>query len=442
MIDNRPALERSPARRVALDCLEAGIAAGDPTRVFDDHVRIDGEILRIDGTAYDLAEVDRIIVVGAGKAAGRQARAVESVLGDRIDAGIVITTEAIDCDLIEVRHGDHPIPTERNVAATREVCALVEDADERTLVLVVLSGGGSALLVDPADSVTLADLRTVTAALLESGAPIEDINAVRKHLSGVKGGQLARLAAPARVVALAMSDVVGDDPATIASGPTVADPTTFAEARAALDRAGVDPPPAVAERLEAGVAGTVDETPTSDEPALADTETHVIGTAMTALRAAAERARTSGYRPLVLSSLIEGEARDVAGIHGAVVREIKRTGQPIEAPAVLISGGETTVTVVGDGAGGPNHEFALAGALGLEQGIVIGAVDTDGIDGSAPTAGALVDAGTVTDREEARRALEANDAYGYLVGCDDVIHTGPTGTNLNDLRVIVVSPSG
>lgn len=439
MIDNRDALDRTPARSVALDCLAAGIAAGDPERVLTDRVGLDDNILTVDDARYDLTGVDRILVVGAGKAAGRQAKTIDGILGDRIDDGAVITTESVDCERIAIYAGDHPIPSERNVAAMREVRTLVSEADAGTMVLVLVSGGGSALLVDPADPVTLAELRAVTSDLLESGAPIEDINAVRKHLSRVKGGRLARLAAPATVLGLAMSDVVGDDPATIASGPTVGDPTTFRSAREALDRADIDPPAGVAERLDAGIDGRDEETPEPGDPALADASTHVIGTAMTAIRAAADEARSNGHEPLVLSSRIRGESRGAAGFHRAVAAEIRTTGHPIEPPAVVLSGGETTVTVSGDGRGGPNQEFALAAAIDLEPGITVGAVDTDGIDGTGPAAGGLVDATSVRDRTAAERALETNDAYGYLSSRDDAVLTGQTGTNLNDLRVIVVS---
>ena len=442
MIDNRETLDRSPARSIALDCLEAGIRAGAPETVIRNHVTYRDGTLHVDGTSYTLDPADRVIIVGAGKAAARQAHAIESVLGDRIDDGLVISTESKSGNRIAIRQGDHPIPSHRNVAATRDIRDLVTAADERTIVIVLISGGGSALLVDPADPVTLEDLRTVTDDLLASGAPITDINAVRKHLSRVKGGQLATVARPATVIGLALSDVVGDDPGTIASGPTVPDSTTFDDALAVLDRHDIDAPPSVMNRLRSGSVGELPETPHPTDSAISTTTTHVIGTGLTTLRAAASVAEDRGYHSLLLSTRLRGESRTTGQFHREIGTDIRETGIPCEPPAVILSGGETTVSVDGDGRGGPNQEFALAAAIDLPDGIAIGAIDTDGIDGTGPAAGALVDATTVAAPDAARAALTANDTYEFLANQSDAIHTGQTGTNLNDLRVIVVPDDG
>jgi hydroxypyruvate reductase len=279
----------------------------------------------------------------------------------------------------------------------------------------------------------------VTESLLSAGAPIEAVNAVRKHCSAIKGGQLARAAAPATVVTLLFSDVVGDDPAVIASGPTVPDPTTFADARQVLDEYGVEAPDAVRERIERGVAGEVTETPDADDPIFEGTSVHVLANGRTAIDAARDRAREAGVTPLVLAAGIEGEARAVARTHAAVARESTETGDPVAPPAVVLSGGETTVTVEGDGRGGPNCEFALSAARFLPDDSVLAAVDTDGRDGASGAAGALVDAGTGADGAAAGRALADNDAATYLDERDALLRTGQTGTNVNDLHVLVVA---
>jgi hydroxypyruvate reductase len=290
----------------------------------------------------------------------------------------------------------------------------------------------------PVEGVPLDALRAVTDELLASGAAIDEINAVRKHLSTIKGGQLARTAAPARVVGLLFSDVVGDDTSVIASGPTVPDPTTYGDALAVLDRYDVSAPDPVRAHLERGAAGAVPETPGPDSGAFDGVDTHVLANGTTALGAAAETATDRGYTPLVLSARMRGEARESATAHVAIAEECLASGQPVEPPAVLLSGGETTVTVRGDGTGGPNQEFALSAAIDLPGGAVLGSVDTDGLDGSTDAAGALVDADTVRDPDAARRALADNDAFPVLDERGALLVTGETGTNVNDLRALAV----
>ena len=353
-----------------------------------------------------------------------------------------------------VREGDHPVPSERGVDGTRELLAAADAADEGTLILAAITGGGSALLAAPAGDVSLIDLQSTTDSLLASGADIHEINAVRKHLSALKGGRLARRAAPATVVSLIFSDVVGNDLSVIASGPVAPDESTFDEALAILERYGIDAPEAVTAHLEDGTSGEVDETPGVDDPAFATVSNHVVADGMTVLEAAQAAAAEHGYETLVLSSRIRGEARDAATTHVAIGEEVRATGTPVSPPAVLLSGGETTVTVRGNGTGGPNQEFATSAALELtggdedrdedrdeggdERQIVVTAVDTDGIDGATDAAGALVDGTTVEDLDAAREALTENDVYPYLESHTALVVTGPTGTNLNDLRVLVV----
>lgn len=440
MIADRAVLAGTPERELALDCIEAGIEAADPARVLTEGLTRDESRLTIDGTVLDLADFDRVVVIGGGKAGGPMAATLETTLGDVIDDGIVVATEAATYGPIEVVAGDHPVPSDRGVAATERLLSLVDDATADTLVLVAISGGGSALLPAPASDVSLADLQAVTNDLLASGATIHEINAVRKHLSAIKGGQLAARARPATVHALLLSDVVGDDLSVIASGPTVPDPSTYTDALAVLETYDITPPTAVTDRLDAGTRGEVPETPGPDDPAFERVSNHLLADGGTAARAACDVGMDAGFTPLLLSTRIRGESREAALTHVAVAEEIRASGQPVEPPAVVISAGETTVTISGDGTGGPNQEFALRAAVELTDGATLAAVDTDGIDGASHAAGAIVDEETVTDRRTAMAALADNDATPYLQDRTGLLVTGETGTNVNDLRVMVVEP--
>ena len=420
-IENESALASTGGRETAFACIRAGIDAARPGRVIEESVRLDDGRLHIADTSYDLSDVDRIVAVGGGKAADGVATALEHVLD--IDAGVVVTPDPDPGDhRIERHHGDHPVPSQDGVDGTDRIRELVADADERTLVLAIITGGGSALLPAPAEGISLDDLQRTTDALLDAGAEIGDLNAVRKHLSTLKGGGLAELAAPAPVVGLVFSDVVGNDLSVIASGPTAPDESTYDDALDALERYGVDPPLAVRERLDAGAAGELPETPRPGDDVFDRVTNHVLADGFTALDAAREVAADRGYDTCLLSSSVRGEAREAALTHVAVAEEIEATGNPVEAPAVVLSGGEATATVRGDGVGGPNAEFALAAAVVLPASATLACVDTDGRDGG----------------RTARRALANSDAYGYLGGRDAVVSTGATGTNVNDLRVLVV----
>ncbi|AGB32999.1 Hydroxypyruvate reductase [Natrinema pellirubrum DSM 15624] len=441
MIEDRDRLASSEAREAALACVEAGIEAGRPRTVVREAVSLAGETLRVADATYDLSAYDEVRVLGGGNAAAHVAAALEGVLGDRLDGGVVVTDDPVETDRVTVREGDHPTPSERGVAGTRALLEAANAASEDTLVLAAITGGGSALMAAPAGDVSLSDLQSTTDALLESGADIGEINAVRKHLSALKGGRLARRAAPATVAGVILSDVVGNDLSVIASGPVAPDASTFDDALAVLERYGIDAPDAVRERLERGAAGEVAETPGPDDPAFERVSNHIVADGMTVLEAARDAAIERGYEPLVLSSRVRGEAREAATTHVAIAEEIRATGTPLEPPAVVLSGGETTVTVRGDGSGGPNQEFATSAALSLaerETDVAVAAVDTDGIDGATDAAGALVDRATVEDPDAARAALADNDVYPYLESRNGLVCTGPTGTNLNDLRVLVV----
>ena len=459
MFERRDRLARSPRHDLALQCIASGVEAAHPERVVRERVAVDGDTLRVArGTSaagaheVDLSAVDRLLVVGGGNAAGTAARALEGVLGGRIADGVVVTDDPVPCDRIRVRAGDHPVPTERNVEGAREVLEVASSAGPADLVLAVVTGGGSALLAAPADSIALADLRATTEGLLASGAAIDEVNAVRKHLSAVKGGGLARAAAPAPVVGLVSSDVVGNDLGTVASGPTAPDPTTYADALGVLDRYGVSVPGGVREHLDAGKRGERPETP-DDPAALGDVTNRVLADTLTALEAAADVAAEQGYTPLVLSTRIRGEAREAARSHVAVAEECAASGNPVEPPAVLLAGGETTVADTGadgsggTGRGGPNAEFGVSAALELAgrdpaTGIVAASVDTDGVDGSSEAAGALVDGDTVEEPAAAREALANHATAPYLADRDAAVVTGPTGTNVNDVRVFVVDERG
>ena len=393
------------------------------------------------------APAGRCVVVGAGKAAGAMARAVEMAWAAErrtgVLDGLVITRygHKVDTARIRVVEAAHPVPERAGLEAAAEILGLVSGLGADDQVLCLISGGGSALLTLPAAGLDLDDKRAVTAALLRCGATISEINCVRKHLSAIKGGRLAAAAHPAEVVTLMISDVPGDDPAVIASGPTVADPTTFADARAVLAKYAITPPPVVAKRL----AEAADETPKPGDARLARARSVLVATPQSALEAAAGVARGAGYAPLILSDSIEGEARDVALVHAAIARQVALRGQPARAPCALISGGETTVTVRGQGRGGRNAEFLLALTIALDGLGHVHAIacDTDGVDGSEDNAGALCGPDSLARAAavgvDARARLADNDAYGFFAALGDLVVSGPTLTNVNDFRAILVA---
>lgn len=393
----------------------------------------------------------RVLVVGAGKASGAMAAAVEEAWGDLITDGVVAVKDGHTAPTRKVRllEAGHPVPDERGAAAARQIHALAESAGADDLVLVLVSGGGSALTPAPVPPITLADKQALTRLLLAAGATINQLNAVRKHCSLLKGGQLARAAAPARVEALLLSDVVGDPLDVIASGPTTPDVSTFAEALGILDRFGLREraPLAIVEHLERGGRGGVPETPKPGDPVFARVINRVIGNNALVVDAAAARARQLGFAPNVLTRSLEGEARDTAGRFLELGQAIRTGRGPVAAPACVIAGGETTVTIRGKGSGGRCQEFALAAALGLEnqQDVVILAAGTDGSDGPTDAAGAIVDGESAQRARrhgaDPARGLEDNDSNHVLGRSADLVVTGPTNTNLLDLYMLLVGGS-
>lgn len=439
MIQKRSELAETPAHDVALECLEAGIRAVQPDQLVENAFELEGKTLYIGETAYDLREYSELVVVGGGKAAGKMAAALEERLGDRITDGVVVTNTPVGTTRVTEIEGSHPVPDETGVEGAERVLETASEAGAETLVLTVITGGGSALLPAPAGEVSLADLQTVTDDLLSVGATIHEINAVRKHLSKIKGGQLARAAAPATVATLVISDVVGDDLDVIASGPTVPDTSTYRDAVDILEGYGVAPPESVEERLAAGLDGRIPETPEAGSSFFDAVDVHVLANGFEALSAAREVASSRGYTTEILTSRLRGEAREVAKTHVAVAEEIRATGNPVEPPAVVFTGGETTVTVEGSGRGGPNQELAVSAAIELsEPDVVVASVDTDGIDGKSDAAGGIVDEKTAASAEAARSALADNDVTPFLEEASALIRTGSTGTNVNDMTVVVV----
>ena len=386
----------------------------------------------------------RTVVVGAGKAAAAMAQAVEAHWpAGRQLAGLVVTRYGHDVPApgqrrIEVVQAGHPVPDAAGQDAAARILALVQGLGPEDLVLCLFSGGGSSLLSLPAPGISLADKQAVNRALLRSGASIGEMNCVRKHLSAIKGGRLAAAAAPARLVSLLVSDVPGDDPSVIASGPTVPDGTTLADARGVLARYRIAPPDAVRARLLDQAA----ETPKPGDAAFAHASTLVVATPQASLEAAASVARAAGVAPLILGDAIEGEASEVARVMAGIARACALHGQPADPPCVLISGGETTVTVRGGGRGGRNAEFLLALAVALDghPDIYAIACDTDGIDGTEDNAGALLGPDTLARAGvDARAMLADNDGYGFFSGLGDLVVTGPTRTNVNDFRAVLVT---
>lgn len=383
------------------------------------------------------------MVVGAGKAAASMARAVEQHWpADAPLEGLVVTRygHEVPCERITVVEAAHPVPDSAGEKAAALILQKVKGLGPDDLVLCLISGGGSALLSLPADGITLEDKQAVNRALLKSGANIAEMNCLRKHLSAIKGGRLAAAAAPAPLVSLLISDVPGDDPAVIASGPTVPDPTTIADAIAVLEKYGIEPPANVKKHL----AAAQNESPKPGDAAFANTKTVMIATPQMALEAAAKVAREAGITPLILGDAIEGEAREVAMVMAGMARQVRRHGQPAQAPCVLLSGGETTVTVRGKGRGGRNAEFLLALAVALDgaESIYALAADTDGIDGSEDNAGALLKPDSIMRAAmkgiEAKACMADNDGYSFFQAAGGLIVTGPTLTNVNDFRAILI----
>jgi hydroxypyruvate reductase len=435
-------------RRTLKVIIEAAISAVDPQAAVRRALRRRGTVLHVVGTRYDLARLRRIFVIGAGKAAAPMAAAVEEILGARVTGGLVSVKDghAVPLRRVELMEAGHPLPDARGQHAAERILHIAQDARDGDLVLCLISGGGSALLPAPVDGLSLEDKITVTDLLLRSGATIEEINVVRKHLSRIKGGQLAKAVAPARLAVLVLSDVIGNPLDAIASGPAAPDPTTYADALAVLNRYAIEPkmPASALAHLRRGAAGEIPETPKPDDPVFGRVQTVIIGSNEHAARAAAAAARRRGYRPVLLTTSLEGEAREAGRLLAAMARSVQDTGLPVRPPACLIAGGEVTVTVRGNGRGGRCQELALAAGVSIagRRGVLIAGVGTDGTDGPTDAAGAYA-TGDMLERAgafglDARSALADNDAYPFFQALGDLIVTGPTRTNVNDLYLVLV----
>jgi Putative glycerate kinase len=400
----------------------------------DHQLQAGSEVINIDDFA-------RVVILAVGNAAGTIGSTLTTILDGIVTEGIVVTDDPREVPELTVYAGTHPLPSHENMTATADLFNSADRYDAETLVIVGISGGGSALLTAPVSEISLKELRETTEALLRSGVPINALNTVRKHLSAVKGGQLAERLAPARTVGLLFSDVASDDPAVIASGPLTPDETTYQDAVDVLSRYEVPVSDNVRSYLEAGASGTHTETPSSDDQSFDYISQQVIASNHTALTAAAETCAEAGYEPLILSSSIRGEAREVGTVLASIAEECRDHNHPLAPPAAILSGGETTVDVQGDGRGGPNQELAVSAGLELPEDAVLASVDTDGIDGATDAAGAIVSASTFANQRRAVDALQKNDVHGLLNSVNSLVGSGPTGTNVNDLRVLLISDS-
>lgn len=435
-------------KKHACEIFETALKAADPDTGIKRVMSRDGDDIVIDGVRYPAGVYRRIIVVGGGKASARMGLAVENILDDSIDTGWINTKDghSLPLERITVHECGHPVPDERGIAGSEAIRDLLTTADADTLVIGLISGGGSALLPAPASGITLAEKQEITKLLLKAGATINELNAVRKHLSTLKGGGLARLASPAAVHLLILSDVIGDPLDTIASGPGVADESTYTDCLDTIERYGLRDsiPASILRRLEDGAAGNVPETAKAGDDFLTGVRTTLIGNNAISVEAARNHAVNLGYNTMILTTVLEGEASEVGTVLASVALEIDRNDRPLKRPACLIAGGETTVTVTGEGIGGRNQEMATVVAVrcaGLERFAFLSG-GTDGTDGPTDAAGGIVDGETVARGEsmglDVRSFLADNDTYHYLKAVDGLLVTGPTGTNVMDIHLLLL----
>lgn len=435
-------------RQNAETIFRAGLAAVDSKNAVAKFLNKKDSILTVDNSSYNLEDYENVYVIGAGKASAAMAQAVEEILGKRINAGLINVKydHTLPLEIIALKEAGHPVPDENGLKGTQQIVKILENAGEKDLILCLISGGGSALLPFPAEGITLDEKRQLTQILLESGATIHEMNVLRKHVSRVKGGRLARLAYPATLITVILSDVVGNDLDSIASGPTVPDRSTYADCLRILQKYSVQDeiPKTIRDHFVKGAHGLIEETPKVNDPAFVKTQSVIVASNTLALQAAKRKADELGYNGLVLSTSIEGEAKDVALDHVAIAKEIMEAGQPVPKPACVISGGETTVTIRGKGKGGRNQEFVLAAAIamnGLEN-VVILSGGTDGTDGPTDAAGAFADGQTVSRAKslglDAQEYLQNNDSYSFFNPLGDLLKTGPTFTNVMDIRLVLV----
>lgn len=435
--------------RDVLAAMTEALDAADPARIIRKHLRLHGDILRIDKLQFPLKDYRRIIVIGGGKASGHMGEEVGKLLGNWITRGLIIIPDYLlprpKSRRIGYQTATHPIPSRKGMEAVHAMLRLVEIVSRDDLVIVLISGGGSALMPLPVEGMGLSDEARVTSLLLKSGASIEEINTVRKHLSQIKGGRLAERLYPATVLTLIISDVVGDRIDAIASGPTAPDPTTYRDAEQVLKKYDLwSQIPKNARRVIAGgLSGSIPDTPKRKSRVFQRVYNVIVGNNRASCLAAASFLTRAGYKTQVPSIRISGEAREVGRIFGSIARDIRDNGLPYPAPAAFVAGGETTVTVRGRGRGGRNQEVALAAAVKISgsEGLVVGSFATDGIEGQTDAAGAVVDGSTITRGLElgmdAEEYLRNNDSYRYFSKLKDLVITGPTGTNVNDITILV-----
>jgi len=436
------------ARALALSCLESAVNAVDPKCILESRFLLKNSTIDINGHSFDLQKFKRIYVVGGGKASGSMTEVVERILGRRITDGLVIVPYGSKnkTDVIKLHEASHPIPDEAGVKGTRRILEIARQAKQDDLIICLISGGGSSLMPLPRSGISIADKREITQALLKCGATIGEINTVRKHISGIKGGWLAKNAYPATILNLILSDVVGDRLEFIASGPTVPDPTTFSEAITALKKYGLwdTTPKSVGKVLSDGEKHLIPETPKVNDDAFKKVYNVIIGNNRTASLAAYRHLTSAGLNTVLLTSTLEGEARCVGAMLASIAHEISSSGNPVRKPAGIVAGGETTVTVIGNGLGGRNQELALAASLKLDgmDGVVVASASTDGVDGPTEAAGAMADGRTLVRARKMglipEEYLSKNDSYNFFLQLGDLILTGPTGTNVNDVSTIVV----
>ena len=430
------------------DIFTAGVKAVDPERAVQKYVRRQGNQLFVGDCSYILDKYKRIFLIGAGKGTAPMAKALEDILGEWLTKGLIIVKygHGIPLEKTQILEAGHPIPDDAGLRATKELLRQAQECTKEDLILCAFSGGGSALLPAPLSPITLDQKQTTTRLLLECGATIDEINAIRKHLSRSKGGWLAKEAYPATIVSLLLSDVIGDRLDVIASGPTVPDESTYSDCIKIIDRykLGDRLPKGVTDYFIKGAAGSLPETPKPGDPVFSHVQNLIVGNNRESLLAAQERALSLGYNTIVLSSQIEGEAREVAQVFGAIGKEISQANLPISPPACIIAGGETTVTIQGRGKGGRNQELALACAIAIDgwEGISLLSAGTDGTDGPTDAAGAIVNGTTCKRARQAnlypRDFLLGNDSYTFFESLGDLLKTGPTRTNVMDIICMLV----
>ncbi|MEM2936962.1 MAG: glycerate kinase [Candidatus Bathyarchaeia archaeon] len=436
------------ARALALKSLETAMKAADPKRIIKQKISLRNSVLHANGYSFDLKKFKNIYVIGGGKAGGSMAEALEEIIGKRITFGVVNVPRGSKhkTGIIRLHEASHPVPDESGVEGTKRMLEIAEKAGEEDLIICLISGGGSSLMPLPRGEITIADKSKITEDLLKSGATINEINTVRKHISEFKGGWLAKKAFPATILNLILSDVLGDSLDFIASGPTVPDSTTFKDAVKVLKKYGLweKAPESVRKVLSNGERGLIPETPKAGDEAFKKVFNVVVGNNRFASLAACEALKSEGLNTLLLTAVLEGEARHAGTVLASVAREVAASGNPVPKPAGIVAGGETTVTVVGDGLGGRNQEITLAAALKISglDGVVVASFSTDGVDGPTDAAGALVDGKTLAKAEKmglnAEEYLAKNNSYNFFSKLDDLIFTGSTGTNVNDISVMVV----